>query len=295
MLHRRRLVGELMLVVATVIWGGTFAVTRGGLTYISPVLLIAIRFLLSFLVLAPAVTFLRIRWWRGAGPGVILGLALAAGYLLQTTGLHYTSAARSAFITYLFAIFIPPLQYFVSRRKLSTGNLLGLAIVVGGTLVLTRPWQTSGWNRGDLLTLGSAVAFAIFIVGIDRFAQERDPITFVPTQFLVAGLVSLSVGMVGKAMWIAPHPALWAAMAYLTLLGTAGALGIQTVFQFRTTPVRATTIYALEPVFAALFGMAILSERMGAVEIVGAAIILLGVLTSELWEVVGGRMASRPR
>ena len=89
-------------------------------------------------------------------------------------------------------------------------------------------------------------------------------------------------------MWLAPDPTLWTTLIYLTLFGTVGALGIQTVFQFRTTPVRATTIYALEPVFAAAIGFMVLGERMATMEIVGAAVIVAGVLVSEFWRVFAG-------
>lgn len=284
-----------MLIVATVIWGGTFAATRGGLAYISPELLIAIRFCASFLVLAPVVTLLGVKWWRSVGSGIVLGLFLAAGYLLQTAGLQYTTAGRSAFITYLFAVFIPPLQRIISRRRLSAGNLIGLIIVIAGTAILTRPWQTAGWNRGDMLTLASAVAFAFFIVFVDRFSQKRDPVTFVPTQFFVAGVVALGVGLMRREIWLTAHPALWITIIYLTLFGTIGALGIQTVFQIRTTPVRATTIYALEPVFAGAIGVVVLGEKMIATEIIGALVIVAGVLVSEFWKALVESRSSDPQ
>ena len=300
MRDRRRTTGELLLIGVTVVWGATFSATRGGLLYISPLLLIAIRFVGSFLIVGPVLAVLGHRWWKAAAPGIVLGLFLAAGYCLQTLGLQYTTAARSAFVTYLFAVLVPPLQRLLADRRLSPGNVLGLGIVFIGTAILTRPWVAGGWNRGDLLTLGSAVAFALFIVLVDRFSRGRDPLLFVPTEFAVGGLVA------GVAAWIAhaagletvrltPAPELLFAVAFLALMGTVGALGIQTVVQSRTTPVRATTIYALEPVFAALFGRLILGERMGGVEMVGAGVIVAGVLVSQLWEGLrAARAAARP-
>lgn len=279
---RSRLVSELFLVLATIIWGGTFAVTRAGLSHISPLLLIAVRFLGAAAIVGPVLAWRGRRWWRGAGRGVLLGLAVFAGYTMQTGGLAFTTAARSAFLTYLFAVFVPPLARIFSRRRLNPANVVGLGIVIVGATVMTQPWAAADWNVGDLITVGSAVAFAFFIVLVDRFSGDRDPIDFVPTQFLVAGVLSLVAALVFEPLRFEPGPQLWFALAYLMLLGTVGALGLQTIFQAGTTPIRATTIYALEPVFAAAMGVAFLSEHLAPLEITGAAIILAGVLFSEL-------------
>ena len=275
--------------LATLIWGGTFAVTRAGLAYISPLLLIAVRFLGAAAVVGPFLAARGRKWWRGAGRGVILGIAVCGGYTMQTGGLAFTTAARSAFLTYLFAVFVPPLARLFGRRRLSAANLAGLGIVIAGATVLTQPWAAADWNAGDLITVGSAVAFAFFIVLVERFSEERDPIDFVPVQFLVAGLISLVLALAFEPLRFDPRPELWFALGYLTLLGTVGALGLQTVFQAGTTAVRATTIYALEPVFAAAIGVAFLAERLSTLEIAGAAIILCGVLYSELAVARSGR------
>jgi drug/metabolite transporter (DMT)-like permease len=287
MLDRRRGSGEALLVGVTVIWGATFSVTRGGLEFVSPLLLITIRFIASALIVIPVLALLGHKFWKALLPGVVLGLFLAIGYCLQTIGLQYTTAARSAFVTYLFAVFVPPLQRLLADRRLLPGNLVGLAIVLIGTAVLTQPWKADGWNRGDMLTLGAAVAFAFFVVLVDRFSRRHDPILLVPGEFavcgLVAGVAALVAGATGlEPVRFVPNQELMLAIAFLAIIGTVTALGIQTVVQARTTPIRATTIYALEPVFAAFFGRVILTERMASIEILGAGVIVVGVLVSQL-------------
>ncbi len=286
-----RLLAESLLVLATIIWGGTFVATRAGLDHVSPLLIIAIRFLASFLIVGPALALGGRRWWRHFRLGVLLGVVLAGGYMLQTVGLQFTTASRSAFLTYLFAILIPPLQRVISRRRLSVGNLIGLAVVIVGTALMTHPWDAAGWNDGDAITLAGAVCFALFIVLIDRFGQDAPAVDLVPTQFLVAGAIALAAALVFEPIRLEINPAAILTIGYLTLLGTVGALGLQTVFQVYSTPVRATTIYALEPVFAAIFGIALIGERVGVLELSGGAIILVGVLLSELWEHVIRRRA----
>lgn len=299
MRDRRRVVGEIILIGVTLIWGATFSATRSGLPRISPLLLVSIRFLGSFVIVAPAVRLLGHRVRDGLVPGFVLGLFLVAGYSLQTIGLAYTTVARSAFVTYLFAVFVPPLQRIVGKRRLSVANMVGLAIVLAGTAVMTSPWA-GGWNVGDVLTLGGAVSFAFFVVLIDRFAHGRNPLLLVPAEFATAGLLALLVaGLLAltgtEPLRFEPNRDLYLAIGFLSLIGTVGALGIQTVVQSRTTPIRATTIYALEPVFAAMFGRLLLAERMSAVEITGAVVIVTGVLVSQLWEflISAGRPSDR--
>ena len=298
MLDRRRVTGEAVLVGVTIIWGATFSVTRGGLQFISPLLLIAIRFMGSAIIVAPILALLGHKFWKALLPGVVLGLLLSVAYSLQTVGLQYTTAARSAFVTYLFAVLVPPLQRLLTDRRLSPGNLLGLAIVLIGTTILARPWRAGGWNKGDMLTLGAAVTVAFFVVLVDKFSRRHDPILFVPTEFAVAGLVAGVAALVAGAAGIeplrfVPTQELFLAIAFLAVIGTVGALGIQTVVQARTTPIRATTIYALEPVFAAFFGRVILTERMEPIEILGASVIVVGVLISQLWGFLSASVRSR--
>jgi drug/metabolite transporter (DMT)-like permease len=295
---RRRLTGELLLIGVTVIWGATFSATRAGLPHMSPLLLIALRFGGSFLVVGPVLAARGFRWWRALGPGALLGVFLVAGYGLQTIGLQYTTAARSAFVTYLFAVLVPPLQRLLSDKRLTRANVAGLAVVVAGTLVLTRPWSASGWNRGDLLTLGSAVAFALFIVLVDRFARRHDPLHFVPVEFAVGGLLAGAGALIAHVTGVeplrfVPTPEALSALLFLALIGTVGALGIMTVVQSRTTPIRATTIYALEPVFAAIFGRLLLQERMTGAEVAGAGVIVLGVLIAQVWDPVTASIRRR--
>lgn len=272
----------MILILATVIWGGTFSATRLGLESISPLLIIAIRFLGSAAILVPIYALSGRRWWKDAWIGSILGLFLAGGYLLQTIGLQFTSVARSGFLTYLFAVLIPPLQRIFTRHPLSRANLIGLAIVFVGTAVMTQPWAASGWNSGDLITIGAAVSFAGFIVFVDRFGSDARAADLVPSQFIVAGLIALAGTLLLEETRLVWNSASVWSLLYLTLLGTVGALGLQTVFQPRTTPVRATTIFALEPVFAAVFGFLLVGEGLRPAEITGAAIILGGVLISQL-------------
>ena len=105
---------ELLLIFITVIWGGTFVSIKAALSYSSPLLLMGIRFLTAFLffTLINRIHFFRISKTTFRN-GVILGVLMFLGYGLQTIGLQYTSASRSGFITYFYALLTPFFQYLI--------------------------------------------------------------------------------------------------------------------------------------------------------------------------------------
>lgn len=287
--NTQQMKAELILIGVTVIWGATFVVTQSGLQFISPFLLIAARFWLAFGIFAVLsgprlLEISRVTLRRG----VVLGLFLTISYLAQTAGLQYTSAARSGFITYLFAVLVPPLQYLIGRRTVSLGNLLGLAVVVLGVLVFSAP-GAGGLNRGDIMTLLCAVGLAFYVVLLDRYSLQSSPQDLAALQFgtvavlATVGTVVVEGFMDGTVVFI-PSLALFWAVAYLAVLGTAVALGLQTRYQRDTSPVRATIIFGLEPVFAALAGLLLAAQVPNGHELAGGGLILAGLLISELWQ-----------
>ncbi|MGH9118598.1 MAG: DMT family transporter [Acidimicrobiales bacterium] len=106
---------DLSLVGTAFLFGVTFVVVQEGVEDGEPFPFIAVRFLIGLVVLAP------LAWRRQRTPGVwrdgiAAGVALAAGYAFQTTGLQYTTPSVSAFVTYLAVVFVPVLSTIVFRR-----------------------------------------------------------------------------------------------------------------------------------------------------------------------------------
>ena len=188
--------GDLALVVAALCFGTTFVVVQDAVGVAGPVPFIAVRFLLSALVLWPLARR------RPATPGelrsgLLGGGALVTGYLLQTVGLQYTGSATSAFITYLLVVFVPLLGIVVLRRRPHRITVAGIAVAVVGLVLLTEPGgsgATSGLGRGELLTLGCALAFAAHVVILGETSRHHDPIRLATIQVTVVGVVCLVPG-----------------------------------------------------------------------------------------------------
>jgi drug/metabolite transporter (DMT)-like permease len=267
------------LVAAAALFGATFVVVQEGVESAEPVPFIAVRYLVALALLAPlAASRLRTRdprlWWDGAAAG----LALGCGYVLQTTGLQYTTPSVSAFITYLLVVFVPIISAVVLRRRPHPLTVFGVALAVVGLALLTGG-AGQGFGRGEWLTLGCAVAFAAHVVILARVAPRHDVVALttvqVATVMVGCGVLGFVTGgyRLGTPGWVA---------AIVTGIGaTAVAFLLQTWAQRVVGPTRTAIVLLLEPVFAAALG-AVLGERLGLSGVVGAALILVSVVVVEV-------------
>lgn len=277
---------EGILVLVALLWGATFVIVKGGLRHATPLLFLAVRFLMAAAALSVPIALERRRIsGKTVAHGALLGLFLFVGFAGQTVGLRFTTVARSSFITYMLALFVPPLQLVLSRKRLSAVNLGGLAVVILGIFVLTSPGGV-GLNIGDGLTLICAFGFAVHIVLLDRISGDHDPVALTLVQFAVTAVLAALGSIALEDPSLTPRVELWLALGYLSLFGSALAVYLQIRFQRHTSPTRAVIIYSLEPVFSVLLAWSLLRERLGWEELLGGGLILAGVALSEVWGTV---------
>ncbi len=289
----RRWHAELILLGITLIWGGTFALVKGALALIPPFLFTGIRFLVALVLV--------LLLWRGSfhrwepqtfRAGLVLGMLLAGGFLLQTLGLLFTTASRSAFITGATVVLVPVVQLLLQHRRVFLWEWLGAITALFGLWQLSSP-HVMGWNLGDVLTALSTLCWAFYIVVLDMqtrrlFGTLGSSVQLTVLQFAVtAAGAFLAHGLTAPVIEFSPpeawwrSPTVWLALGYTAVLASVVATLAQTHYQRYTTPVRATLIYALEPVFATAIAGLILQEHLLPHEVLGAAVILLGVVLAQ--------------
>ncbi|MEX2117772.1 MAG: DMT family transporter [Bacteroidota bacterium] len=294
---KSRTKAELLLLSCTLIWGGTFTVTKTGLEDVSPMLFVAIRFVVATLLFLPFVASgMRSMTRMTMRGGTIIGVLLLVGFVTQTIGLQYTSASKSGFITGLLVVFTPLFQIIFSRQLPKAGNVIGVILVTAGLYLLTSP-EGSEFNVGDLLTLICAAFFGLYIVFLDIYTRTGDVKQIAFLQFGVTAVGSFVGAMIFEETLFRPSGDLLWGIAYLSLLATLYTLTIQTKYQRETTPTRAAIIFSVEPVFAAVIAYLVLGETIGLPGVFGGGIIVLGLLVSELSDVLfhTRRPASEPR
>ena len=209
-----------------------------------------------------------------------MGLALFAGYALQTFGLKLTTPAKAGFITGLSIVIVPVVSTLLLHQRLGRGAWLGVGLATAGLALLT---LNAGFsvNPGDLLVFGCAAAFACQILLTGRFAPRADPLLLTLGQILVVTLLAGIAAVVFEEPSPPTQSVLFAA-AFTGILATSLAFGVQTVAQRFTSPTRTALVFATEPVFAALFSFLLIGEMLGLRQLVGCALILAGMVTAEV-------------
>lgn len=273
---------ETALLAITAVWGSTFLLVHLAMRHSGPMFFVGVRFLVAGL--AAALVFRRSM--RGMtrlelGAGTAIGLMIFLGYGLQTQGLQTINSSTSAFLTALYVPLVPLLQWAVFRKRPGAMMLSGAGLAFVGLLLLAGPDAVrTGLGPGEFATLLSTLPMAAEIVLISAFARKIDLGRVTVVQLLVAGLLGFAaMPAVGEAApafswyWVLPAVGLGAASCLIQ--------ATMNWAQKSVSPTRATIIYAGEPVWAGIFGR-LAGDRMPALALCGAAVIVLGTLVSEI-------------
>jgi drug/metabolite transporter (DMT)-like permease len=268
------------LVGVTAVWGYTFLVVQDAITRMPVMDFLAWRFVLaSVVMIALRPTCLRsvtrLQLLRGVGLGTILGL----GYIAQTYGLRYTSAAISGFITGMFVVLTPVMSWILLRRKTNRSTWMVVALATVGLALLS----LNGWSVGigDLLTLGCAVFFAIHIVGLGEWSSQYEPYAFSLLQIGTVAVISL-IAAIPRGIVTPPDPGVWEVVGITGVLATAVAFFVQTWTQSLVSATRAAVVMTMEPVFAGLFAVVIGGNQLTMRTLGGAACILAAMFIINL-------------
>jgi drug/metabolite transporter (DMT)-like permease len=279
---------DAALALVALIWGVTFVVVKRALAEISTMYFLAIRFTLASLCL------LLLFWpsfraagrdevWRGLRDGMAAGIFLWLGYTLQTFGLRYTTAGKSGFLTGFYVVLVPLLGALLFRKSPRLVEVVGVLIATCGIALLTLPSLHDGFqmNRGDLLTIGCAVAYAVHLLVLAQVLQ-RDRV-----EPVALGQLACTALLSSLALRFDPPKVVWSravvfGIVLTAVFATAIAFALQTWGQKHTTPTRTALLFALEPVFALVAAVTLGGERMTLAGMLGCALILAGILAVEL-------------
>lgn len=279
--RRHRILAEIGLLYAAAVWGATFFIVKDVLTQIDPFILVGYRFTFAGMLLACYLAVRRVPILPGLKDGIILGVILWALYIPQTIGLKYTSAANSGFITGLFVVIVPILAYALFRKKPSAWEAVALLLSLAGLWFLTG--GAYGMNFGDLITLIAAFFYALHLLYCDKYMKVgRDPIVISVQQFLLVGLLSFATGWVFDLPFSIGDRTMVLTVVFLTLVPTLSAFLIQLYAQKLTSPFRVSLIFALEPVFAAIFAWTLGGEQFVVRSAAGGLLIFIAMIVAEL-------------
>jgi drug/metabolite transporter (DMT)-like permease len=280
---------DLSLVMCTLIWGATFVVVKGALDHASVFVFLAARFVVAVLLMAAIFRRDLRRVTRvEVLAGVQIGFFMFSGYVFQTAGLLHTTPSKAAFITGFSVVLVPILMGLLWRRRINLWVWSGALAALAGLYYLAVPAAGfGGLGRGDLLVAGCTVMFALHIVFVGHYtARHRvGALSFIQVA-TTAALTLAALPVLSATGWELPHmdwsPEFIGGVLITGILATAVCFSVQVWAQKFTTATHTAIIFTLEPVFAAVTSYLLMNERLGPRGLLGAGMILAGILLAEL-------------
>ncbi len=284
---------HLLLIAVTLVWGCTFPLVKAALREVSPLLFNLLRMALASVVLVAA----NARSLRGLTKSQLklcatAGLLLALGYELQTTGLARTTPSKSAFLTGLVVVLVPLLSLIPGLRQPDTPRphaaaYAGAGVAFFGIVLLTSTPGAgmallSGMHFGEWLTFGCAIAFAVHLLTLAHGANAIPARSLGTLQILFATAAMLLFLPLDRPLRLHLNATVAIALAVTAVLATAAAFTIQSWAQQHLPASHTALIFTLEPVFAWLTSLLFLGERLGPRALIGAGLILIGIVLAEL-------------
>src|SRR5919204_4649729 len=268
------------LLAVTAVWGVTFVQVKDAVAVYPLLAFLAVRFVLATATLVvpagPRVASLR---RSGASAASVLGLLLASGYVLQTAGLQRTTVSGTGFITGMYVVLTPLIALALSRTRIGAAAWLGVAVSTAGLVMLSG--IHAGSVGGDLLVLAASAVYSLQIVLMERFAPLYDALAFTLVEMAAAAAGLLIVAAAHGDLAVPRGGTVWAALLVTAVFASALGFLVQTWAQRRTSATRTALAFAMEPVWAALFGYTLAGDRLGPLGWGGCAAIFAGILLAE--------------
>jgi drug/metabolite transporter (DMT)-like permease len=156
---------------------------------------------------------------------------------------------------------------------------IGIVLAVAGLAMLSG--VSAGSTIGDLLVLSAAALYALQIVLMERFAPLYDPLAFTTAEMAAAFVGFAAIAVATGQIELPRGATVWGALLVTGIFASAFAYLVQAWAQQRTSANRTALVFALEPVFAGIFGFALAGDRLGALGWAGCAVILGAIAVSE--------------
>jgi drug/metabolite transporter (DMT)-like permease len=274
---------DIALLLVTVGWGASFLLTKNSLSELATFNFLSIRFIIAFF-LSLVVFFKKIKNIdkKTIKNGTIIGIVLYITYALQTKGLNYTTASKSAFITGFNVMLVPVFSAILIKKMPEKKVIFSVFTAFAGLGLLTLNDGMTGINIGDLYTFICSIFCAIHILLVGKFTLESDSIGLAVVQIGVCTALSTVTTLLFETPVMPTSLDVWVNIIILSTICTLGAFVVQSVAQKYTSPTHTALIYTGEPVFAAVFGYVLIGEVLSLKGFIGAMLIMAGMIISEL-------------
>jgi drug/metabolite transporter (DMT)-like permease len=270
----------IALIAVTAVWGVTFVQVKDAVDVYPLFAFLAVRYAIAAGVLGiPGGGRVRSLGRSGLGAGVVLGVLGALGIGLQTAGLHRTTVSSTGFITGLYVVLTPFFGLVLFRTRVGAEVWAGVALSIAGLAMLSG--VPAGSTEGNLLVLVSTSAQALQIVMVERYAKRFDAIALTFVYMTTSCLAFLVLALARGDLPLPRGWTVWGALLVTGIFASALSVLIQVWAQRRMSAARIALVFALETVWAGIFGYWLSGDRLGWLGWGGCAAILVGILLAE--------------
>lgn len=282
---KRETLCKLGLTLVAITWGSGFPITKIALdSGIAPNAIMSIRFLVASMLIFIFLKLKKVEITKeekklGLGAGIILGGAFS----LQTIGLMYTTPSKNAFITGAYVVCVPFILWLLTKEKPKAITYISSIICFIGIGFLSLDGDLS-MGYGDLLTLASALFFALQIAVIGAFIKDKDPIVINAFQMLSGGLLTLVLNIIFENFSIVTtrmNGVQISAIGFLIICNTLIAYLVQTISQKYVPSSTASLILSTEILFGAITSIIFMGDPITLKIAFGGLLIFASVIISE--------------
>ncbi len=213
--------------------------------------------------------------------GIVVGICLFFAGGFQQAGMVYTTAGKSGFVTALYIIIVPVIGFLFFHKKVSPLLIAAIGVAIVGFFLLCIK-ENFTINRGDLITLGASVMFALHITSVDYFSPRTNGIQLSFLQFLIAGALSMIPAFLLETPNLSIILANWGTIGYAGIFSAGIAYTLQIIGQRGLNPTVASLLMSLESVISALAGWIILGDVLTVKELSGCVLVFAGVILAQL-------------
>jgi len=209
--------------------------------------------------------------------GIILGFLIFGAYAFNILGLHYTSASKAGFLAALSVLFIPILESVFKKKLPTRWTIISVLISIIG-LNLISGMNGGSLNIGDLLVIGCAISYTIYVIVLDKYGSNIDNWVLSIIQLSTMAIISFITASLFEGISFTLIQRGFLPIAIIGIFGTGMTMFLQTKAQKVASPEIVGIILLGEPLFTLVLAFFILKEVILLKGVIGSVLITIALV-----------------
>ncbi|MBR4376730.1 MAG: DMT family transporter [Spirochaetia bacterium] len=271
---------KLLLTAVFIARGSSFLFSKSLMGTMPPMNILAVRFILAFLILA-LVFYKRLKelnrpTLRG---GLILGLLYTVCMIFEMYGLRLVDSGVSALIENMAILFVPLYVAVWTRTWPRTKTLACAVMAIAGVGLLSLSQMSlDNGLLGITLIICAALTYGFCIIATEKVSKKGDPIAIGIIQLGVMGFISLVISLCTESFALPQTQNQWSMLLFLVLFCSCFGFTFQPVGQKYLSAETAAVLTVLNPLTASIMGVVVAHEGLTLAKGAGYIVILLALV-----------------